>query len=130
MFPKRVRVLSIIVVCLLAAACASTTLGKSIQAASIQKQLVQQATVQVIKMCNTAQLTPANCAKVESDYLAWASGEQVLADSLAEWAVVQSDPNESKLTAALNAVKALASEYLSFIGQYVDLKAIAAKIGG
>lgn len=117
-------------VALLFGGCATTSLGKSIQAASIQKQLVEQATVQIIKQCAANALPVTVCDKAKSDYQKWAVGQQAVADSLAQWAVLQNDTNETKLQAALNFVKSLASDYLTFLGQFVDISAIAAKIGG
>ena len=119
----------LLVMSTLLSACAKTTLDKAIQAADIQKQLVQTCTVQEIVMCDKGQIKPEVCAQVKILYGKWAVGQQAVADTLVAWKVVASPENENKLLAALTFVKPLADDYLAFIGKFVDVSAVATGLG-
>lgn len=114
------------------AACATTGLGKSIQAADLQKRLVEEAAVEFIKLHlkGDPRITTAVYDEAKSTYGKWAAAQTALAQSLATWQTVKSEPNEQRLTAALTQVKNSADVYLALVAKFVNLDALKSKIGG
>lgn len=117
-------------------ACATTPLGKAVQAADAQKRVVEASAVEVVKLHLTGQLSDADYTRAKDAYAKWAAGETTLAQSLAAWKSVQAASTSDRLSAALQSVFALSKTYFEFVGQFVDLSqfgykpAPAAKTGG
>jgi hypothetical protein len=126
------QALALALVLIIAVACATTGLGKSIQAADLQKRLVEEAAVEFIKLHlkGDPRITDAVYAEAKTTYGKWAAAQSALAQSLATWQTVKSEPNEQRLTAALTQVKNSADVYLALVAKFVNLDALKAKIGG
>lgn len=131
--PKIQSVFALVVVAaLLMSACASTGIGKSIQAADTQKQLIEAAAVEFVKLQlgGDPRITPAVYAQGKDAYGKWASAERSLAASLATWKTVKSAPNEQQLSVALIEVTKAANLYLDLVAKFINLPGLKAKIGG
>lgn len=110
--------------------CASTGIGKAVQAADAQKQLVERAAVEFVKLKlkNDPRITPAVYERGRAAYEKYQATQATLADSLASWKVVSNAENESKLQTALNEATKNIEAYLAFVGQFVDLTSLKAKL--
>lgn len=106
--------------------CASTAVGKATQTADVQKQLVERAAVEFIKLKKSgdARITDAVYASARNAYENWAVAQGGVAQALASWKTVSSDVNEQKLMAALNEVVKHVDAYLAIVGRFVDLEKI------
>lgn len=124
------RSAALALVLLLLASCASTAIGRGIEAASIQKQLVQAAMVEVIKLQLTGKITNADYQTAVGAYSKWSMGEAILANAIAEWQTVKSQDNTTKLNDNLSAVAALSTQFLAFVGQFVNIPFLQTKIKG
>ena len=117
---------------LVVAACATSSLGKSIQAADVQKRVVEEAAVEFIKlhMKGDPRITDAVYAEAKTAYGKWAIAQNALALNLAMWQSVKSETNEQRLTGSLAQSQKMADAYLGVVGKVVNVKAVKAKIGG
>jgi hypothetical protein len=126
----RISVVLILFVCLLAAACASTTLGKAIQGASVQKQLVERAAIEIIKLHLQGKISDHDYQIAKETYQTWAKGQTALAQSLAAWKTVSSVENSQRLEVALSNARDVSQSFLDFAARFIDLKRIQQAIGG
>jgi len=112
------------------AACASTALGKAIQTADAQKRVVEGAAVEFAKLHlkNDPRITDAVYAQGKAAYQKWYASQLALASALASWKTVSSAGNEATLTTALSEVTKNINVYLGFVGTFVDLAALKAKL--
>jgi hypothetical protein len=101
-------------VCVLSA-CASTTLGRAIQAAEIERQVVVRASVEAVKLHLHGQLTDAQLTTVKTGYQAWETAQRGLADALARWRVIEDGPNEARLQRALEQAGRAVETYLALL---------------
>lgn len=112
-------------------ACASSAIGKSIQAADAQKQLVERAAVEFVKLKlrGDPRITPAVYEQGKAAYEKYQGAQGTLAEALASWQVVKSSENESKLQTALLEVTKNIDVYLSLVGRFVNLEDLKKKLG-
>lgn len=122
--------LGLILVLVLVSACAKTALGKAIQSADVQKQLVEGAAVEFIKLHikGDPRITDAVYAKGKAAYQRYYVTQMALASALASWQTVASPGNEAALTTALTEVTKNINVYLDFVGQFVDVNALKKKL--
>jgi Tfp pilus assembly protein PilF len=111
-------------------ACATTPIGKAIQAADFQQKVVHEAAVQVAMIHLQGGIAEPTYAAIKKAYADWAAAQAALAHSLAAWKVVQTPENDSKVTAALTRIGPLAEAYLKLVSRWVDVPAIQQKVGG
>lgn len=129
-----VRHRSIAVLLLLAVlastACASSGVGKAVQAADAQKQLVERAAVEFVKLKlrGDARITPAVYEQGRAAYEKYQGAQAGVAEALASWKVVSSAPNEAKLQTALTEVTGTINVYLGLVGRFVDLTKIKREV--
>lgn len=111
-------------------ACATTGIGKAIQAADTQKQLVERAAVEFVKLKlkGDARITPAVYDQGRAAYEKYQGAQAAVAEALASWKVVKSAENESKLQAALTEVTKHIDVYLAFIGRFINLDELKKKL--
>lgn len=122
---------AILVLALLVAACATSSVGKAVQSSDLQKQLVEAAAVEFIKLklTNDPRITPVVYTQGKDAYEKWASAQIAMAASLAAWKTVSNAPNEQKLQTALTELREYADLYLALVGKFVDLKQLKSQIG-
>lgn len=115
---------------LLVAACATTTVGKAIQSADAQKQLVERAAVEFVKLKlrGDARITPAVYDQGRAAYEKYQGAQAGVAEALASWKVVSSAENEAKLMTALSEATRTINVYLDLVGRFVDLNKIKAEV--
>jgi len=116
------------IVAFVLAACATTPLGKAVQGAHIQKQLVEASAVEFIKLHMKGAVSDADYAKGKEAYAKWAAGEDALAKSLADWKRLGDTPSSDRLGAALRLSGELFRVYSTLIGKFVDLGALRATL--
>lgn len=119
----------LLVLSLMASACAGAQ-PKAVQVAHVQAQIVEEASDQFAKMYLDDAISKDVYLRGRAAYGKWAEGQTILAKSLAEWKRVGDTDSKARLSAALTAVMKLSGEYLSFIGQFVNLGAVKAKVDG
>ena len=119
----------ILLIAVLAAACASTAIGKATQAVDIQKQLVEAAVVQVIQLHTQGKVPEPAFATVQAIYGKWAAAELVVAESLATWKKTNAATDQQKYTTAFAALTSYYNDVLAAVQQFVDLTALKAKLG-
>jgi len=119
-----------LVAALLMAACATTPIGKAVQSAEAQKRLVEGAMIEVAKLHLQGKMSESDYAKARKDYQAWADVQNALAASLSTWKAVSTAENGQKVSAALQRLGPLTDNLLNFVGRFVDLTAVKAKLGG
>lgn len=103
---------------------------KAVQVAHVQAQIVEEASDQFAKMYLDDAISRDVYLRGRAAYGKWAEGQTVLAKSLAEWKRVGDADSKARLSVALMAVMKLSGNYLSFIGQFVNLNAVKAKVEG
>jgi len=110
--------------------CASSGIGKAVQAADAQKQLVERAAVEFVKLKlkGDPRITPAVYDQGRAAYEKYQVSQAAVADALSSWKVVSSPENESKLQTALTEVTKNINTYLALVGKFVDLDALKKKI--
>lgn len=115
--------LALLLVAVVAVGCASSGIGKAIQGADAQKQLVERAAVEFIKLKlkKDPRITDAVYASGREAYEKWKVSEEGLAQALSSWKTVKSAENESTLNKVLAEVTAHADTYLALVGKFVDL---------
>lgn len=129
----RSRLQPVVVLVLLAAlvgACATTPLGKAIQSAHVQKQIVEASAVEFAKLYLQGQVPEDSYAKGKEVYQKWAKSEIALAKSLADWKRLGDAESGNRLSLALKLSGDLFRAWADAVGQFVDLNALRAKIGG
>lgn len=128
--PTRILTLLVVAAMLLTTACASSGVGKAVQAADLQKQLVERAAVEFVKLKlkGDPRITPAIYDAGRAAYEKYQVTQAAAADALSSWKVVSSPENESKLQTALAEVTRNIDTYLAFVGKFVDLEALKAKL--
>jgi hypothetical protein len=111
-------------------ACASSAVGKAVQSADAQKQLVERAAVEFVKLKlrNDPRITPAVYEQGRIAYEKYQGAQAGLAESLASWKVVSSAANEARLQVALTEVTKNIDAYLAIVGRFVDLTKIRAEV--
>jgi hypothetical protein len=129
---RRLPVYLMVALMLLATACASTGIGKAVQAADAQKQLVERAAVEFVKLKLTGdpRITPAVYDAGRAAYEKYQGAQAGLAQALSSWKVVGSAQNESALQAALTEATKTIDVYLNLVSKYVDLTKLKAQLGG
>ena len=126
---SEVLVAWLLVMALGVSACAGAQ-PKAVQVAHVQAQIVEEASDQFAKLYLDDAISKDVYLRGRAAYGKWAEGQTVLAKSLAEWKRVGDTDSKARLSAALTAVMKLSGEYLSFIGQFVNLGAVKAKVNG
>ena len=112
------------------AGCASTGVGKAVQAADAQKQLVERAAVEFVKLKlrGDPRITPAVYEQGKAAYEKYQGAQAGLAEALSSWKVVSSQENENKLQAALTLVTKNIDAYLALVGRFVNLDDLKKKL--
>jgi hypothetical protein len=125
------RTLITLAVLLVFVACATSGVGKAVQSSDLQKQLVEAAAVEFVKLKlgGDPRITPAVYDSGRQAYEKWASAQTTMAASLATWKTISNAPNEQKLQTALADVRKNADVYLAFVGKFVDLAKLKSQIG-
>jgi hypothetical protein len=120
----------LILLAFIASACASSGVGKAVQAADAQKQLVERAAVEFVKLKlrGDARITPAVYEQGRAAYEKYQGAQAGLAEALSSWKVVSSAANEAKLQTALAEVTKSIDFYLALVGKFVDLNKIKAEV--
>jgi hypothetical protein len=115
---------------LVASACASSAVGKAVQAADAQKQLVERAAVEFVKLKlrADARITPAVYDQGRAAYEKYQGAQAGVAEALSTWKVISSAENEAKLMTALTEVTKTIDVYLGLVGRFVDLAKIKAEV--
>jgi len=126
---RNVSAVLVLVLLVGAWACASTPLGKAVQAADAQKQLVEASADEFARLYLNKAISVETYRQGKDAYQTWAKGETALAKSLAEWKRLQDKDSGARLSQALADVGALASAYLDFVGRFVDVPALAKRLG-
>jgi len=103
---------------------------KAVQVAHVQAQIVEEASDQFAKLYLDDAISRDVYLRGRAAYGKWAEGQTVLAKSLAEWKRVGDTDSKARLSVAVSSVLKLSGEYLSFIGQFVNLGAVKAKVDG
>lgn len=113
-------------------ACATTPLGKAIQTADAQKQLVEASAVEFAKLHFKGQVSDEDYAKGKAAYGKWAKGQTALAESLAAWKQLGSAASDRRLAEALKLSGMLAKAYFDFLNTAAPglLDVMKAKLGG
>jgi len=122
-----------VVLLLLAAfvgACATSPIGKAVQTAHVQKQLVEASAVEFAKLYLQGKMPDDTYLKGKAAYIKWESGEVALAKSLADWKRLGDAESGDRLSLAFKLSGSLFRSYVDAVGQWVDLNALKAKIGG
>jgi hypothetical protein len=111
-------------------ACASSGVGKAVQAADAQKQLVERAAVEFVKLKlrGDPRITPAVYEQGRAAYEKYQGAQAGLAEALSSWKVVSNPENENKLQAALAEVTKNINFYLALVGKFVNLEDLKKKI--
>lgn len=125
----RSHIALLLTLALVVSACAGAQ-PKAVQVAHIQAQIVEEASDQFAKMYLDDAISKDVYLRGRAAYGKWAGGQTVLAKSLAEWKRVGDADSKARLSAAITAVMKLSGDYLSFIGQFVNLGAVKAKVEG
>jgi len=127
---RRIGAAAVLVVLLVA--CATTGLGKAIQAADLQKRLVEESAVEFIKLHlkGDPRITQAVYDEAKMAYGKWSVAQTAYAASLATWQAAKTQANEQRLNATLANADATGSAYLNQVGKFVDMNAVKAKVGG
>jgi len=114
----------------LTTACASSGVGKAVQAADAQKQLVERAAVEFVKLKlrGDPRITPAVYEQGRAAYEKYQGAQAGLAEALSSWKVVSNPENENKLQAALAEVTKNIDFYLALVGKFVNLEDLKKKI--
>lgn len=122
----------LILAVLIVVACATTTLGKAVQASDLQKRIVEESAVEFIKLKLTGdpRITDQVYASAKASYEKWASAQSAQAAALATWQTVKSATNEDRLKTALETTKKDADVYLTLVSRFVNLDAVKKKVGG
>ena len=121
---------ALVLLALIAAACATTPLGKATEAANIQKQVVELSAVELVRLHDQGKVSDVVFAKGKDAYGKWAVGEVALAKSLADWKRLGDADSSQRLSVALQQSGALLRVYTDLVGQFVDLSKIKASLGG
>lgn len=109
-------------------ACATTPLGKAVQAAHVQKQLVEASAVEFAKLYLQGKVPEAEYLKGKDAYEKWAKGEAALAKSLADWKRLGDVESGKRLGLALQLSGELFRAWVDVVGQFVDLKGLQSKL--
>lgn len=126
----RTAAIMILMAAIVVSACATTPLGKAVQGAHVQKQLVEASAVEFAKLHLQGKVPDAEYAKGKAAYEKWASGEVALAKSLADWKRLGDAESGKRLGLALQLSGELFRAWTDAVGQFVDLGAMKAKAGG
>lgn len=111
------------------AGCATTPIGKAIQAADLQQKIVREAAVQVAMIHLQGGIAEPMYADIKKAYADWAAAQVALAQSIAAWKAVGTVENDQRVTAALQRVGPLAEAYFKLVGRWVNLADIQKKAG-
>jgi len=111
-------------------ACATTPIGKAVQAADAQKQLVERAAVEFVKLKlqGDPRITQVVYDQGKAAYGKYEVAQTSLAQAISSWKVVSNPENESKLQAALTEATKTIDVYLNLVGKFVDLNALKKKL--
>ena len=120
----------IVALCAGAWACATSPISKAVQAASIQKQLVESSAVEFAKLHIQGKVPDAAYAQGKAAYEKWAKAEAAVAKSLADWKRLEDTDSSKRLSEALRLSGGLFRAYVDAVGQWVDLNALRQKLGG
>jgi hypothetical protein len=131
---RSLEVLTIIAVLLVAAACASTTLGKAIQTAQAQKIAVESAADEVMRLhFRDKKINDADYLKAKAAYEKWAVAEKALAESFVMWKTTKDAAADQRLQTALGAEAPLRNSLIdtacAFKGSGQTLAGICASLG-
>lgn len=122
--------LAIALVLAFAVACATSPLGKAVQVAHVQKQLVEASAVEFVKLHLQGTVPDDKYVAGKDAYTKWAKGELAVAKSLADWKRLGDADSAKRLSEALRLSGELFRAWVDAVGQFVDLQALRAKIGG
>ena len=127
---KDARFIALSMVLIFLMSCATTPLGRAVQTAHVQKQLVEISAVEFAKLHVQGTVPDDAYVKGKTAYEKWAKGEVALAKSLSDWKRLEDLPSSQRLSDALRLSGELFRAYVDAIGQWVDLEKIRQKIGG
>ena len=109
-------------------ACAHSPIGKAVQVASAQKQVVEASAVEIAKLHFQGKVPDAVYGQAKDAYGKWAVSETALAKTLADWKRIGDAQSSQRLSIAIQQAATLAKTYLDAIGQFVDLNALRQKL--
>jgi hypothetical protein len=127
--PARMHISLLLILATMVSACAGAQ-PRAVQVAHVQAQVVEAASDSFAKLYLDDAISRDVYLRGRAAYGKWAEGQAVLAKSLAEWKRVGDAGSKERFSAALMAAMKLSGEYLAFIGQFVDLGAVKAKVEG
>ena len=128
--PDQLTIALLLLVAFVVIACATTPIGKAVSAAHIQKQIVEASAVEFAKLHLQGNVPEDSYLKGKEAYGKWAKGEVAVAKTLADWKRLGDTESGKRLSEALRLSGDLFRAYVDAVGQFVDLKALRAKIGG
>lgn len=128
--PNTFAIVLLLLTAVAVAACATTPIGKAVQSAHVQKQIVEASAVEFAKLHLQGNVPEDAYAKGKDAYGKWAKGEVAVAKTLADWKRLGDTESGKRLSEALRLSGDLFRAYVDAVGQFVDLKALRAKIGG
>jgi hypothetical protein len=112
------------------AACATTPIGKAVQSAHVQKQIVEASAVEFAKLHFQGKIPADKYAKGRDAYEKWAAGEVALAKSLADWKRIGDTESSQRLSKALQLSGELFRLWSEAVGGFVDLVKMKSQIEG
>mgnify|MGYP001562705070 CR=1 FL=1 len=127
---SRIVPVAVVLLLVFAAACATTPIGKAVQSAHVQKQIVEASAVEFAKLHLQGNVPEDSYLKGKEAYGKWAKGEVAVAKTLADWKRLGDTESGKRLSEALRLSGDLFRAYVDAVGQFVDLKALRARIGG
>ncbi len=131
-FRITIRILALVIALVAVLGCATTPLGKAIQTADAQKQLVEASAVEFAKLHFKGQIPDDTYAQGKAAYGKWAKGQTALAESLAAWKQLGDASSDRRLSEALKLSGTLARAYFDFLNQVAPglLDKVKAKLTG
>ena len=126
---SRMHISLLLILVTMVSACAGAQ-PRAVQVSHVQAQVVEAASDSFAKLYLDDAISRDVYLRGRAAYGKWAEGQTVLAKSLAEWKRVGDADSKARLSAAITAVMKLSGDYLSFIGQFVNLGAVKAKVEG
>ena len=122
---------ALVILALVVSACAAgKPLGIAVEIVDVQNRLVKAVAIEFIRLHRTGKISDVVYAQGKGAYESYAAGEAALAKSLADWKRIGDADSSQRLSVALQQFQELFRVYLNFIGQFVDVGAIRASLGG
>lgn len=108
---------------------AQTPIGKAVEIADAEKQLVEAAYQEVVRLYDAGKVDQGAFDQAGVAYDKWADAQKVVAKSLAAWKSVQSAQTQAAKDTAHRAMLSAANEFLGAVSKYVDLTSLRKKLG-